>query len=95
MLVPVAWGPSRQWHSYAGPLLYTGVVNFKFRVRCPCNTLEENRLKHCGLVVRPTGRLGRQAATVIILQQILYIATDTFGRYEFSDYNPEGFGWAS
>jgi hypothetical protein len=64
-------------------------VNFKFGVRCPCNTLEENRLKRCGLVVRPTGRLGPHAATVTMLQQILLAGN------EFSDYNPEGFGWAT
>ena len=76
------WGTPDRWFMPA-------CVNFKFGVRCPCNTLEENRLKRCGLVVRPTGRLGPHAATVTMLQQILLAGN------EFSDYNPEGFGRAT
>jgi hypothetical protein len=60
-----------QWHLW--DLEFTpGVCKVQISCRCQFNTLEGNRLMRCGRsFVRPTGRLGRHPASVIMLQQIL------------------------
>jgi hypothetical protein len=79
-----------QWHLW--DLEFTpGVCKVQISCRCQFNTLEGNRLMRCGRsFVRPTGRLGRHPASVIMLQQILLAGSFQITILKVLAGHPEG-----